>query len=198
MGEMEESKKNLPSYLVLATMLLLTVLGVLLFFAAGLNSDSFLYIIPKPLSILPFLLSFPFYIAIEFLCLHLRNKDDFAIYAFYGENHEKTVKITFFFTLGALVLGLVLFFVNQADLVLSCVLGSLASVLGMGCYFILTMAQEKKRSKPFFVSLAFLSLTVIIPLATHLVALLHNENLVLLYGLLPLTCIAMALAGKKA
>ena len=193
------NKRNLPAYLNLALQLVLAVVGLLLFFATGLNSDAFLYVLDPALSCLPFFFAFPVFIILEFASFYFRHGQDFEVYALPCKGHEKTVRNGFFIALPLLILGLVLFFINKNNVPLACVLGSVCTMPANLSYLLLCAIDSfhAGKGKRGVVAIVYLVALVAIEVVALCLSFNKNENLILLYGLHPLLCLCMSVAGRK-
>lgn len=195
----ERKKKSKAPYVVLVTSLLCAIVGTLLVFARGLDSDSFLVIYDFPIAALPLMFAFPLYIGFEF-ALHLAYGDEaLPLLPFAGETHRRNVKISFFVTLAGIAGGTVGMVLQKNNAPAALAWSCLMSAPGMMAYLGLAVVEQINKDDVKASAILLGYLFVMLSGGAVAIALSFTQGMpwCLFFVSWPLVCLAMAFIGRS-
>ena len=194
-----EKRALRATYIAIALELLLTLSGLILVFGRSLDVNSIIVDFGLPLCVLPFLFGFFAYITLENISPTVKGP---AFFPFAANEHEGTVRISFYVALASTIGGLVMLILcnnnGMALAGLACVI--IANVPGMVTYYILTIRNARKYHSPrsmIWPVATFFVATIVLSIATLVLMCAVDGGFCLMMFGYPLLCALMILAGRK-
>ncbi|MCR5348972.1 MAG: hypothetical protein K6E59_05140 [Bacilli bacterium] len=193
-------KRNKAPYVALALLLALTVGGIVLILGRAMDVNGMVFTLKWSLCTLPFMFAFPVYIAIEFISLKV-NGPEAALLPYPQTKHERTVRVSFVITAVSVLVGIVLLIIFASDAQIGPITSTVMTVPGMLLYCGLEVHECFKKEEDDMIHaiafLAFLSVFILVETFGIITILAVSVKFSLAFFLFPLTCLVMAMAGRK-
>lgn len=195
-------RKNFFAYLALAALLALIVVGIVLTFAQGIDKRQFFVQIDPRWCVLPFMLSFPVYITLEFIASKANQEGTQCLLTFPSKQHAKVVEWSFYLAMLALVGGVILLIVGIEGLASTwmCFLESFITFLPLAVYLAFSIAfhvKEKSSVKVIAALIADFVLLLAIEIAVLMLSTEIGTGFLLGYVALPTLCLTMAFVHRE-
>ena len=198
-------KKNASSYLhyfVLAAMLILTIVGIVLILAHGLDRDRFFVTLDIDQCVLPFAFCFFIYMAIEDLALFALPSYGKSLLPFAKNDGKLAAKVSSIVTVVSLIAAIIALFVARGDMQFTKAASflSIGIVPGMATYLVMHMIpyfKEGDYGKGLWILFGYLMALIAFETATLIGILSFGPEFSLFYVGMPLLCICFAMLGRK-